>query len=405
MNKIKSTLISAYACDPFKGSEPGIGWNWAIELGRLDYNVFVITRGINKEVIDKGLANMEPIPNIHFCYYDLPKWLRFIEKMPFGVYSYYFFWQIGIVSIAKDLIKTNNIDILHHLTWGVFRQPSFLYKLNKPFIFGPIGGAEMTPNRILKSLPVKDYIKEYIRVTANYVLRLSPILNRMYKNSTVIFSRTEETAEFLPSKYNHKKQVQVDIGIRKINHYNEKPTNQKLKVLYVGRFMGWKGIHLSIDSINKINKDQDDVEFTVIGSGPFEKELKNRAKSASIKFIDWVPQSELYTYYESHDCFLFPSFHDSGGTVILEAFSYGLPVICLNIGGPNKYVDDDCGFRVKVENKSVPEIIDELSHIVLDLNENRDKLEDLRNEAFKKAEYYNWSRIVKTAYNFIETKL
>ncbi|MGZ0015668.1 glycosyltransferase [Yeosuana sp. AK3] len=406
MKKIKSTLISAYACDPFKGSEPGIAWNWSIELARLNYNVFVITRGINQEDnIKKGLGDFEALPNLQFYYYDIPKWLRFIEKTPFGVYTYYFFWQIGIVSVAKKIIEDNDIDIIHHLTWGVFRQPSFLYKLNKPFIFGPIGGAEMTPNKLLKSLPLKDYFKEMLRVTANYILILSPSLNRMYKNALVIFSRTEETSNFLPSKFNNKKHVQVDIGIRNINHHTQINTGKKLKVLYVGRFMGWKGVHLSIDAINKINERCERVEFTIIGSGPFETQLKKRAKSKLIKFIDWVPQSELHTYYQSHDCFLFPSFHDSGGTVILEAFSNGLPVICLNIGGPYKFVDATCGFKIEVENKSATEIVNEISDIITDLNSNKHKLESLKKEAFKKAEFYNWEYIVKSAYSIIETKI
>lgn len=405
MHKIKSTIISAYACDPFKGSEPGIGWNWAIELAKLQYNVFVITRGINKEKIEKGLANLTPMPNIQFHYYELPNWLKFIEKTPFGVYSHYYFWQIGIKAVAQKIIDNNSIDVVHHLTWGVFRQTSFLYKLNKPFVFGPVGGAEMTPNKLLLSLPLKDYFKELLRVFANYILIHNPALNKMYKHTKVIFSRTEETYNFLPLKYNNKKFVQVDIGIRKIHYHNKKNEGEKLKLLYVGRFMGWKGVHLSIDAINKINAISNQVEFTIIGSGPFETQLKNRAKSNQIKFIDWVPQSELPSYYQSHDCFLFPSFHDSGGTVILEAFSNGIPVICLNIGGPSKYVDNSCGFKIEIENKSANQIVDEISQVIVNLNNNKHKLEALKLEAYKKAEFYNWGYIVKSAYKTIETKL
>lgn len=407
MKKIKSTLVSAYACDPFKGSEPGIAWNWILELTKLDYEVFVITRGINQEKeIKKRLADMEIISNLHFNYYDLPKKFQFIEKLPFGVYMYYFFWQLGIVSVAKKIIKNNPIDLIHHLTWGVFRQPSYLYKLNKPFVFGPMGGAEMAPNKLLKSLPTKEYLKEILRVSVNYVFRLSPVLNNMFNKTTLILSRTDETAHFLPIKFNHKTVVQVDIGIRKINYQTQKNKNEKLKVLYVGRFMGWKGVHLSIEAINKINNEYNQqVEFTIIGSGPFKSELKKQVKTSQINFIDWVPQDQLYTYYESHDCFLFPSFHDSGGTVILEAFSYGLPVICLDIGGPNKYVDASCGFKIKVKEKSQEQVVDEICQILINLNNNRNEIDKLSKEAFNKAEFYNWNDIVKKAYKLIEDKL
>ena len=118
-----------------------------------------------------------------------------------------------------------------------------------------------------------------------------------------------------------------------------------------------------------------------------------------------MPQKELYKYYETHDCFLFPSFHDSGGMVVLEAFSNGLPVICLDIGGPNKLVDSSCGFKVKVQNKNSSQIVNEISEILKNLHGNRNRLDELRKNAFKKAEFYNWCNIVQSSYNYIDQKL
>jgi glycosyltransferase involved in cell wall biosynthesis len=45
--------------------------------------------------------------------------------------------------------------------------------------------------------------------------------------------------------------------------------------------------------------------------------------------------------------FLFPSLHDSSGNVVLEALSSGLPVVCLDAGGPAVLVDPSCGFKVR----------------------------------------------------------
>ena len=47
-------LVSVYACEPNKGSEPGGGWNWVLELSRRGYNIFVITRANNKENIESS---------------------------------------------------------------------------------------------------------------------------------------------------------------------------------------------------------------------------------------------------------------------------------------------------------------------------------------------------------------
>ncbi len=401
---IKSIIVSAYACEPNKGSEPGIGWHWVIELARLGYDVNVITRLNNKDNIEKAIYKLESFDNLTFYYYDLPKWAKTIKKGPFGIYFYYFMWQIGIVSLAKKINAEKSIDLVHHITFGVFRQPSFLWKLNKPFVFGPAGGAEMASHKLLRSLPLKEYIKEITRIVVNYVYKFSPILNRMYKQTDIILCKTDDTLNFISSKFSNKKYVEMDIGTLGA-HKTEGKNNKKLKVLYVGRFLGWKGIHLSIDAINKVNKDEELVDFTLIGRGPFKEYLQSKAKSKSIKFIDWVAQDELFNYYSSFDCFLFPSLHDSSGSVILEAYSFGLPVISLDIGGPNKLVDKTCGFKINTSKKSGSEVSTEIANLLNTINNDKEILKPLKIEAFKKAEYYKWSNIVKRAYNFIENKL
>lgn len=406
MNKIKTIIVSAYACEPNKGSEPGIGWHWVIELARLGYNVNVITRENNKQNIEIGLSTLEKLDNLTFYYYDLPRWIKIIKKGPFGIYFYYFFWQIGIVSLARKLTKTKQIDLIHHITFGVFRQPSFLWKLKTPFVFGPAGGAEMTPHRLLKSLPFKEYIKEMFRVGVNYIYRLSPFLRAMYRNTDVILCKTEDTLKFLPKKNRSRKFVEMDIGTTGVHGINtKKKYGEKLKVLYVGRFLGWKGIHLSIDAVNKVNSQNEQIDFTLIGRGPFKNKLESLVKSQSISFVDWVTQDELFDYYSSFDCFLFPSFHDSSGSVILEAYSFGLPVIGLNLGGPNKLIEDACGFKINVENKSIDEISTEIAQLLSEINQFKEMLNNKREEAFKKAKYYEWSNTVKRTYCLIESEI
>ena len=79
-------LISAYACEPLKGSEPGVGWNLSVALSK-KHNVTVITRLNNKKNIEKYLDE-NPIENLNFIYYDLPKSLIWIKKI-IGVQVYY----------------------------------------------------------------------------------------------------------------------------------------------------------------------------------------------------------------------------------------------------------------------------------------------------------------------------
>src|SRR4051812_41404394 len=94
-------LLSAYACEPNKGSEPGVGWNWALALSERGYNVHVLTRSNNREAIER--VRMRPDSRLTFYYYDLPQRLRFWKHWPGGIYLYYLWWQIGAYSVARKL--------------------------------------------------------------------------------------------------------------------------------------------------------------------------------------------------------------------------------------------------------------------------------------------------------------
>ena len=70
-NKVK-ILLSAYACEPNKGSEPEVGWKWATTLSKLGHEVHVITRLNNKENIENYLARNK-ISNLSFFLLRLSK--------------------------------------------------------------------------------------------------------------------------------------------------------------------------------------------------------------------------------------------------------------------------------------------------------------------------------------------
>ena len=65
-------LAIAYACEPERGSEPGVGWNWVKLIAKSEgTSISVITRKNNKPVIEKYYENHKR-DDINFLYYDLP---------------------------------------------------------------------------------------------------------------------------------------------------------------------------------------------------------------------------------------------------------------------------------------------------------------------------------------------
>lgn len=71
---MRTIIVSAYSCEPLKGSEPAVGWNWVLQLGKRN-RVHVITRANNQEVIEQHLPG-NLISNIIFHYYDTPTYIK-----------------------------------------------------------------------------------------------------------------------------------------------------------------------------------------------------------------------------------------------------------------------------------------------------------------------------------------
>ena len=89
---MRKILISAYACEPLKGSEQGVGWNWVMQMAKTNY-LHVITRANNQEPIEKHLSR-DIKDNITFHYYDTIPIIKGLKNKAKGLYLYYFFWQI-----------------------------------------------------------------------------------------------------------------------------------------------------------------------------------------------------------------------------------------------------------------------------------------------------------------------
>lgn len=347
-------LLSAYACEPHKGSEPGVGWQWARNLARSGHEVWVITRANNSSVINRALR-AEPLPNLHFAYTDLPRWARFWKRGGHGVHLYYLLWQWWAYRVAKRLDQKLHFDIAHHITFGAFRQPSFIAFLGVPFVFGPVGGGERAPFPLRRGFPLRGHFLDLLRDCHNLSVRLDPLISAVYSRSAVILCRTNETISAIPRKYRGKCRLQSELSITATNKLAEPHTRaREFRVICVARLIYWKGLHLGLAAFARLIESGTDGRLTVVGKGPEKKRLTALAIKLGIAdrvaWLPWLARDEVLRAYLQHDVLLFPSFHDSGGTVVLEAMFSGLPVVCLNLGGPKVLVDENSGFRVSGAN-------------------------------------------------------
>ena len=205
-------LLSAYACEPNKGSEPGVGWHWALEIEKLGHQVWVLTRKNNKMVIEEHWQNNSKPKNLSFIYYDAPRWLTWWKKGGRGVYLYYFLWQFGAFFIARSAHKMVNFTKVQHITFVTVRQPSFLGLLGIPFVFGPVGGGERAPYKLRQGFGLKGKLKDFVRDVVNQLVKVDPFMYLTFATADEIYVTSEQTKKSLPWFIRKKAKVQLAIG-------------------------------------------------------------------------------------------------------------------------------------------------------------------------------------------------
>lgn len=348
----KTILATCYAINPYKGSEDGMGWNFVNQIARFN-KVIAVTRENNQPAIEKFMAeNPNQIyQNITFIYYDLPYWMRFWKKGGRGAMLYYYMWQHGIVSFIKK--KNLNFDIAHNVNFHNDWTPSFLYKLEKPMVWGPIGHHPIIPNQYLKSYSIKYLIID----------RATWLVKKMFWNFSFSLKKTVKNADHIlcmntciPSVLDFKNQsFSIQPSVATEDFFEGQITKKEgFTVISVGRFVPLKGFDLTLYSFIKfiysINiLERKNCKLILVGTGPekelYQKIIADNKVEKYVEIIEWIDRKELMKLYKKSSVFLFPS-HEGAGMVVAEALSFGLPIVCLNNEGPGEFITTNCGFAV-----------------------------------------------------------
>jgi len=183
----------------------------------------------------------------------------------------------------------------------------------------------------------------------------------------------------------------------------------QLSCLYAGRLIGLKGVHLALEAVARAAAAGVDIHFAIVGSGPLLGKLETMAATLGIAsrvtFCGQLRQAELLARYREHDLLLFPSLHDSSGNVVLEAFASGLPVLCLDLGGPAEMVDGSCGRAIAARGVDQQGVVEKLAASLVDFSRSPELLARLREGARDRALAASWDDRVETVYAPVEARI
>lgn len=344
-------LLSAYACEPGRGTEPGVGWNTAWEMAKF-HEVWVLTRPDDgREVIEAELQR-NPNPNLHFVYFTIPI-LGSLWKQGNSIafLIHYYFWQIQAYIVARRLHSEIGFDLVHHVTFVRHSSPSFLVLLPLPLIWGPVGGGESAPAPFWQDFSWRNKVYELLRSGIRWVGERDPFARMTAQRSAMARATTEDTAIRMRKMGAHHVELLPESSLTKeeIVQLSQCSRNTTaVRFISMGRLLHWKGFHLGLRAFAQANLC--DAEYWILGDGPDRKRLEHLAAELSIadrvKFWNRLPRDVALEKLGSCTALVHPSLHDSGGWVCLEAMMAARPVICLNLGGPSIQVTNETGFKV-----------------------------------------------------------
>ena len=347
-------LISAYSVNPYKGSEDSIGWNWVLQYEK-NYKegdrIILLTKKFNEKDTRRGLKEFN-IQHVELVIVDVPNALNwFREKHSAFHHMYYILWQHW----AWLWVKHSGIrfDVIHHVTMNDYRIPSELYKAKgAKVIWGPMGGAQVTPK------PLKVYEKNQLvanfREFVNKSCSWNPFYKKALRSYYKIYCINNETQKQISHIVGKNVPLMPELALR--DEYKNLPIrkgkNDILKIVFVGRLIGKKGIGFLVDALSLMPTDMD-WELLIFGDGDdralIEKQIADSGIGKNVKLMGNRPLNQIAEAYQQADVFVLPSLRETSGNVLLEAMAYAVPIVAFDTSFCRLLKEVDCGVFINTE--------------------------------------------------------
>lgn len=403
MTRKLKILVSVYACSPKRGSEPGMGWSFVNGLSKF-HEVHVISeqKKWEKDIVEQLSKEKNDNLKFYFIRKKRNKLLRII--WPPSYYWYYKDWQKKALQLAEELNEKENFDLIHQLNMVGYREPGYLWKIDKPFVWGPIGGTEDVP---LKLFPLFNMYGKLFFAFRNIINSYQkkfykrPKLAATKKQSQVI-AATPDVKRAAKRLWSVDAEIIAEVG--KVSLYDVKPhkrlENEPLKIVWSGLHISRKALHILLRSLALLD-EKINYELHILGVGAETKGWKKLAKKLKVDdnctWYGWLEKEKALQVMKSSHVLAITSLRDLTSTITLEGVSLGLPIICLDHCGFSFVVNETCGIKIPITN--VDEIFYNYKEAITQLYSNEEKRFELSKGALLRAQDFTWDSKVERLNN------
>ena len=393
-----SILINAYACSPGMGSEPGMAWNWCVNLAKY-CELHIITEGEFRKKIEAELPTLPQGKNMHFYYNPVSEDIRRMcwNQGDWRFYKYYREWQYKTYEIALDIVKKHKIDIVHQLNMIGFREPGYLWKIeNKPFVWGPVDAKEKSPVAYLTGADFKSKVFICLKnFLTGMQLRYSNRVRKAVQKAAIVISASSESQESLKKYFKIESPLLNETGCypKEISTI-DKSQKETLDLLWVGKLDFRKQLSLAIRTIADMNNRN--IRLHIVGGGDATS-YKVLADSLHIsEQCIWhgvVTHDEVQKIMQESDLFFFTSVAEGTPHVVLEAIGNNLPVICFDVCGQGDSVNEKVGVKIPLSNPK--QSIKDFSKSIKQLYHHKELLKEMSFNCKERQEVLSWDNKAK----------
>ncbi len=387
-------LLGCYACDPTYGSEPGMGWNFASNIARF-HDVHVIVEKHEFEQTLEAFSREHPEAVRHMTFHYVPR--RHYELLraiwPPSYYWSYRTWQKRAYRLARELDAQEHFDLVHQVTISGFREPGLLWKLGKPFIWGPLGGFTDTPWCLLRCLGSYGALYFGVRNILNGIQKRWGFASRKAARAAhTILTSTTKAVEEIRRFWQRDAILMNEVGLE-TNHTRYTPCTHApgtpLRLCWAGEHIPRKALDLLLRALPRCREK---MELHVLSKGPRMAAWKQLTHKLGlddvVTFHGFVPREEAFRIMGSSHVFCITSVREDTSTVVFEAFRYGLPIIAPDHCGFSTVIDDTSGIKIPI--RSHAQVIADYARHLDYLATHEDERQRLSAGALKRCQQFTW---------------
>jgi len=308
------------------------------------------------------------------------------------------------------IVFSQKPDLLFFTTWDpytVFKPLfSFLWSGKYPYIIACHGADVLAlyPGSSYGAKPIFKWLGRIALRQAKAIFAVSHYTAREVENLGV----KTANIKIFPNGVDYRIFRPLPVDKKKLLSKYRIPGFDRKLLLTVAQLNIRKGLDTALKVVWELKKQDQIVNYVIIGSGDDEQRLNNLIRQLDLKdqvfILSNIDNDELIQFYNICDVFLLLSRHEGDmnvegfGIVFLEANACEKPVIAGNSGGiPDAVKDGENGFLVE------PQDIRTIKEKIIYLLENPKICHEMGEYGRRRVESeYNWEKITNGMLNYME---